>query len=70
MFGTSQVMKVVMKFHQTCVCSFWEESKYLFWGATPSPIDPLDLQFFNGVNNRWYTMDDDVCGEFSSELHV
>ena len=31
--GTSWVMKVAIKFHQNRVCSFGEESKYLFLGV-------------------------------------
>ena len=46
-FGTSRVMKVVVKFHRNCVCSFWEESKCIFWGVTPlSPETLLDPNFF------------------------
>ena len=47
-FGTSWVMKAVVKFHQNCVCRFGEESKYLFWGGTtsPVPIDPFNERRF------------------------
>ena len=67
--GTSRVMKVVAEFHRNCVCGFGEESKYIFWAATPHrpPSTPI---FFYGVTKLWYTMNDESCGEVSSELCV
>ena len=58
-FGISRVMKVAVRFHQNCVCSFWEESKYRFWGATH--VDPLRARFFscheqNLVHHGWWRL--------------
>ena len=44
-FSTSWVMKVVVKFHWNCVCSFWEKKANTSFGGHPL-IDTLRLQFF------------------------
>ena len=46
----SSVMKVVVKFHQNCVCSFGEETKYLFCRSN----QPLLFLFFPafGINSH------------------
>ena len=59
-FGTSRMIKVVVKFHQNCVCGFGEESKYIYWGATdttpPPRRSPSTPMFKNGFNRLWYIM--------------
>jgi len=62
-------MKVVVKFHRNCVCvcSFGEESKYLFRREN-HPIHPIKPQIiiiiiFNVMNNIWYISGGEGCGQ-------
>ena len=66
-------MKVVVKFHRNWVCDFREESKYLFWGATPRKLTlwtPQTQILINAMNKHWYIRGDEGCGQVSSKSYV